>query len=109
MKLSTAFLSSNGCPSREYHPSPRGYVRYCVIDFKGSWDDHLPFLIFSYNNNYHSIISMAPFEALDGRRCRFRIRWFEVFDFLFLGLGIVYEAMEKVPMIRDMLKHHIVG
>ena len=31
-------------------------LRACVIDFKGSWDDHLPFIEFSYNNNYYSSI-----------------------------------------------------
>nr|GEV01269.1 hypothetical protein [Tanacetum cinerariifolium] len=34
-----------------------------------SWDTHLPLVEFSYNNNYHSSIRCAPFEALYGRKC----------------------------------------
>ena len=56
----------------------------CVIDFKGNLDDHLPLIEFSYNNSYHSSISMIPFEELYGRRCRSPVGWFEVGDFNFL-------------------------
>ena len=45
-------------------------LRDCVIDFKGSWDDHLPLIEFAYNNSYHSSIQMAPHEALYECRCR---------------------------------------
>ena len=53
-------------------------LRECVIDFKGSLDDHLPLIEFSYNNSYHSSIRMAPFEELYVRRCRSPVGWFEV-------------------------------
>ena len=39
-------------------------LRACVIDFKGSWDDHLLLIEFVVNNRYHHIIQMAPYEAL---------------------------------------------
>ncbi|WMV24634.1 hypothetical protein MTR67_018019 [Solanum verrucosum] len=52
-------------------------LRACLIDFKGNWY-HLPLIEFNYNNNYHSSIDMAPFEALYDRRCRSPIGWFEV-------------------------------
>ncbi|GKB01541.1 putative reverse transcriptase domain-containing protein [Tanacetum coccineum] len=42
-------------------------LRACVIDFGSSWDQHLPFVEFSYNNSYHASIKAAPFEALYGR------------------------------------------
>ncbi|GJR34643.1 putative reverse transcriptase domain-containing protein [Tanacetum coccineum] len=42
----------------------------CVLDFEGSWDDHLPLVEFSYNNSYHSSVRCAPFEALYGRKFR---------------------------------------
>ena len=41
-----------------------------MLDFKGSWDEHLAFIKFAYNNSFHATIGMAPFEALYGRRCR---------------------------------------
>ena len=74
-----------------------------MIEFKGSWDDHLPLIEFSYNNSYHSSIGMAPFEALYGRRCRFQVGWFEVGESSILGPKIIHEAFEKVRVIRDML------
>ncbi|GJZ08225.1 putative reverse transcriptase domain-containing protein [Tanacetum coccineum] len=44
----------------------------CVLDFEGSRDVHLPLVEFSYNNIYHSSIRCAPFEALYGRKDRFK-------------------------------------
>ncbi|GJX17639.1 putative reverse transcriptase domain-containing protein [Tanacetum coccineum] len=41
-------------------------LRSYVIDFGKGWDRHLPFMEFSYNNNYHTSIKAAPFEALYG-------------------------------------------
>ncbi|GKV02736.1 hypothetical protein SLEP1_g15133 [Rubroshorea leprosula] len=45
-------------------------LRACVLDWKGSWDQHLSMAEFAYNNSYQSSIHMAPFEALYGQRCR---------------------------------------
>nr|GEX50256.1 hypothetical protein [Tanacetum cinerariifolium] len=45
-------------------------LRACVLDFKGSWDVHLPLVEFLYNNSYHSRVRCAPFEKLYGRKCR---------------------------------------
>jgi len=43
-------------------------LRVCVLDFKRSWDEHLPLIEFEYNNSYHSSIQMAPYEALYGHK-----------------------------------------
>ena len=52
--------------------------RDCIIDFKGNWDNPLPLVEFAYNNRYRSSISMAPYEAFYGRRCRSPIGCFKV-------------------------------
>ena len=39
-------------------------LRACIIDFQGSWEDHLPLVEFAYNNSYQSTIGMASYEAL---------------------------------------------
>ena len=75
-----------------------------MIDFKGSWDDHLPLVEFACNNNYHSSIQMALYEALYGRRCRSPVGWFEVGEAALIGPDSVHDAMEKVQLIRDKLK-----
>ena len=38
----------------------------CVLDHKGSWEEHLPLVEFAYNNSYQASIQMAPYEALYG-------------------------------------------
>jgi hypothetical protein len=45
-------------------------LRLCILEFSDKWDDYLPLEEFSYINNYHESIKMAPFEALYSRRCR---------------------------------------
>ncbi|GJS90976.1 putative reverse transcriptase domain-containing protein [Tanacetum coccineum] len=39
-------------------------LKACVLDFRGSWDVHLPLVEFSYNNSYHSSVRCAPFEVM---------------------------------------------
>ncbi|GKA71632.1 putative reverse transcriptase domain-containing protein [Tanacetum coccineum] len=64
--------------STAYHPQTNGQsertiqtledmLRACVINFGNGWDKHLTLVEFSYNNNYHTGIKAAPFEALYGR------------------------------------------
>src|SRR5687767_9069646 len=47
---------------------------------------------------------MAPFEALYGRKCRSPIGWFEVGEIALIGPDLVFDAMEKVRLIRERLK-----
>ncbi|GKA24376.1 reverse transcriptase domain-containing protein [Tanacetum coccineum] len=78
--------------STTYHPQTDGQsertiktledmLRACILDFRGSWDVHLPLLKFSYNNRYHSSVRCAPFKAL-----------------------YVQETTEKISQIKDRLK-----
>lgn len=53
-------------------------LRACVLDFKGSWDSHVPLIKFAYNNSYHTTIQMALSEVLYGRKCRLSLCWDEV-------------------------------
>ena len=39
-------------------------LRECVLDHKGSWEEHFPLVEFAYNNSYQASIQMAPYEAL---------------------------------------------
>ena len=75
-----------------------------MIDFKGSWDDHLPLIEFAYNNNYHSSIQMDPYELLYGHRCRSPNYWFEIGESAWIGRHCVLYAMEKVQLIIHRLK-----
>ena len=45
-------------------------LRACILDHKGSWEEHLPLVEFAYDNSYQASVQMAPYEALYGRPCR---------------------------------------
>ncbi|KAJ6816818.1 uncharacterized protein M6B38_415950 [Iris pallida] len=75
--------------SSAYHPQTDGQsertiqtlediLRACILDFEGSWDDHLHLVEILYNNSYHDSIKMAHFEALYGRKCRSSVCWTDV-------------------------------
>nr|GEW56871.1 putative reverse transcriptase domain-containing protein [Tanacetum cinerariifolium] len=91
--------------SMDYHPQTDGQseriiqtlkdiLRACVIDFGGSWDNHIPLAEFSYNNSYHSSVQCDPFEALYGRKCRSHVLWAEIGENRRKQLGL--EVGDKV-------------
>ena len=104
VKLSTSFHPQGDGQAVCTNQTLEDMLRSYVIDFKGNWDDNLSLIEFSYNNSYHSGISMAPFEALYGRRCRSPVGWLEVGESSLHGTEIIYEAIEKVRTIKDILK-----
>ena len=75
-----------------------------VLDFPKSWDRYIPFMEFSYNNNYQSSISMAPCEALQGRKCRTLVCWTDFNEHKVNCLDIVRDTKEKVRVIQQRLK-----
>ncbi|GJS33016.1 putative reverse transcriptase domain-containing protein [Tanacetum coccineum] len=101
--------------STTYHPETDGQsertiqtledmLRACVIDFGKGWERHLPLVEFSYNNSYHAIIKVAPFEALYGQKCRSLVCWAKVGDVQLTGPEIIHETTEKIVQIRQRLK-----
>nr|GEX49626.1 putative reverse transcriptase domain-containing protein [Tanacetum cinerariifolium] len=79
-------------------------LRVCVLDFGGSWDVHLPLVKFLYNNNYHSSVRCASFEALYDRKCRSLIMWAEVGEGQLIGPELVQETTENISQIKGRLK-----
>src|SRR5262249_6146779 len=75
----------------------------CVMEFKGSWEFHLPLVEFAYNNSYHSTIKMPPYEALYGRRCRSPLFWDDV-EKLTVGPDLVQDVVDKVRIIQARVK-----
>ena len=61
----------------------RGYV----MEFPRSWDRYIPLMEFSYNKSYQTSISMAPYDALYGWRCRKDIEY-ELGDKVFLKASL---------------------
>jgi hypothetical protein len=79
-------------------------LRACVISFPEKWDECLKLAEFSYNNSYHESIQMTPFEDLYGKKYRTPLNWVEVGDHGYFEPDFVFEAREKVGIIRSHLK-----
>ncbi|KAI3740185.1 hypothetical protein L2E82_30607 [Cichorium intybus] len=114
LDMSTAYHPQTDGQSERTIQTLEDMLRACVIDFGKAWDTHLLLIEFSYNNNYHTSIKVAPFEALYGRKCRSPLCWAEVGDTQ-LARGqvpnstltspeIIRETREKIIHIRERLK-----
>ena len=79
-------------------------LRACVIEFQGTWDKYIALMEFAYNNQYHSSIEMAPYEALYGRKCRSPVYWDKEGIEILEGPELVQIAAEKINVIKDKLK-----
>uniref|UniRef100_A0A2N9IE13 Integrase catalytic domain-containing protein n=1 Tax=Fagus sylvatica TaxID=28930 RepID=A0A2N9IE13_FAGSY len=104
LNFSTAFHPQTDGQSERTIQILEDMLRACVLDFKGSWIDHLTLVEFAYNNSYQASIEMAPYEALYGRRCRSPICWDEVGERKILGPEIVLKTCEKIELIRERLR-----
>ena len=104
MKLSTAFHPQTDAQAEFTIQNLEDMLGACIIDYKGTWDNHLPLVEFAYSNCFHSSISMDPYEALYGRRCRSPIGGFEVGEPSFLGLELIYKTSKMVHIIRTRLQ-----
>ena len=77
-----------------------GMLRTCVLGHKGSWEDKLPLVEFSYNNGYQASRRKAPYEALYGRPCRSPLGWTKVEESSITGPGLIRDTLEKVSLVR---------
>nr|GEV08798.1 hypothetical protein [Tanacetum cinerariifolium] len=68
LDMCTAYHPKTDSQSKRTIQTLEDMLRAYVIDFRKSWDRHLPLVEFSYNNSYHTNIKAAPFEALYGRK-----------------------------------------
>ena len=78
-------------------------LRACVLDHKGSWEEHFPLVEIAYNNSYQASIQMAPYEALYGRPCRSPLCWIEVGENSITCPDLIRDSYEKVSFIRYCL------
>jgi hypothetical protein len=101
--------------SSAYHPQTDGQtkrvnqiledmLRACALQYDKNWDKYLSLAEFSYNNSYQTILKMAPFEALYGRRCRTPLSWSQTGERKVFGPDLVMEAEDKVKIIQNNLK-----
>jgi hypothetical protein len=104
LRLSSAYHPQTDGQSERTIQSLEDLLRACVLEHKGSWDEFLPLIEFTYNNSFHSSIGMAPYEALYGRKCRTPLCWYEAGENKILGSDFVHQTTEQVKFIREKMK-----
>nr|GEU95821.1 putative reverse transcriptase domain-containing protein [Tanacetum cinerariifolium] len=104
LDMSTAYHPETDGQSERTIQTLENMLRACVIDFGNGWERHLPLVEFSYNNSYHASIKAAPFEALDGRKCRSPVCWAEVGDAQLTGPELIHETTEKIIQIKQRIQ-----
>ena len=103
LTMSTTFHPQTDGQSERTIQILEDMLRACVLDLKGSWEEHLPLVKFAYNNNYQASIQMAPYKALYGRSCQFPICWTEVVERSITNPYLIRDTSEKVNLIWKRL------
>ena len=103
LTMSTAFHPHTDGQSERTIQVLEDMLRACVLDHKGSWEEHLPLVEFAYNNSYQASIQMAPYKALYERPCRSPICWTEVGESSITSPDLIRYTFEKVSLIRQHL------
>ena len=104
MRLSSAYHPQTDGQTERTIQNLEDLLRACVLEQGITWVECLPLIEFTYNNNFHSSIGMAPFEALYGRRCRTSLCWYESGESALLGSKVVQETTKKVKMIQEKIR-----
>ena len=101
--MSIAFHPQTNGQSERTIRTLKDILQACILDLKGSWEEHLHLMELSYNNSYQASIHMAPYEALYGRPCRSPVCWTEVGERPSTDLDLVRDTSEKVDLIQKRL------
>ena len=103
LTMSTTFDPQTDGQSERIIQVLEDMLRACVLDHRGSWEEHLPLVELAYKYSYQASIQMAPYEALYGRSCRLPICWTEVGVSSITGPDLIRDTSEKVSLIRQRL------
>ncbi|KAL5554707.1 hypothetical protein UlMin_042108 [Ulmus minor] len=104
LNFSTAFHPQMDGQSERTIQTLEDMLRACVLDFRGSWSQHLPLIKFSYNNSYQATIGMAPYEVLYGRKCRSPVHWYETGEAIITAPEFVENTTNSVKKIQARMK-----
>jgi hypothetical protein len=79
-------------------------LRMYLMDKPVRWEDYLHLVEFAYNNGYHALLEMSPFEALYGRKCNTPVSWDNPTDRAVVGPKFIKEMEDKMIIIKQNLK-----
>jgi hypothetical protein len=74
-----------------------------MLEFKGSWVQHLPLIEFALNNSYQATIGMPPYEALYERKCRSPLYWDNIGERQTLGPELIQDTRKKVCVVKERM------
>lgn len=89
LRFSTAYHPQTDGQSERIIQTLEDMLKACIMEFQGSWKNHLPLIEFSYNNSFHASFQMALYEALYGRKCRLPLCWDEVGESSLIGPELI--------------------
>ena len=104
LHFSTAFHPQTDGQSERTIQTLEEMLRACAMEFQGTWDRYIALMEFAYNNQYHSSIGMAPYEALYRRRCRSLLYWDKEGIEILEGPEIVQITTDKINIVKSKLK-----
>ena len=104
LSFNTAFHPQTDGQSKRVIQVLKYLLRACTLDLKGNWDDYLLLVEFSYNNSFQASIGMTHFEGLYGRKCRSPFCWDDVGERKLLGPELMQLTVEKIALIKEILK-----
>ena len=99
LRFSTTFHSMRDEQTERTIQTLEDMLRPCALDFKGAWDEQLVLIKFSYNNNYHFSIGIAPYEALYRRKCKTPLCWQDIDESLNIGPNLIQATTNKIRVI----------
>jgi len=108
-------LGSKLTMSSAYHPQTDGQSERtiqshedllctCIFNHLRTWDEVLPLIEFTYNNNFHASIGMTPYEALYNRKCRTPLCWYQDGEAVLVGPELLEQTTEEVWMVKDKMQ-----
>ena len=103
LTMSIAFHPQTDGQSKRTIQILEDILRACVLDHRGSWEEHFPLVELAYNYSYQESIQIAPYEALYGRPCRSPICWTKVGESSITSPYLIRDTSEKVGLIRRCL------
>ena len=99
LTMSTAFHPQTDGQSERTIQVLEDMLRACVLDHKGSWEDHCSLWNSPTTTVTRASLQMAPYEALYGRPCRSPLCWTEVGESSITGPDLIRDTSEKVRLI----------
>ncbi|GJU37120.1 putative reverse transcriptase domain-containing protein [Tanacetum coccineum] len=84
LDMSTAYHPQTDGQSEHTIQTLEDMLRACILDFRGSWDIHLPLVEFLYNNSYHSSAKVGEGQLIVPE--------------------LVQETTKKISQTKDRLK-----